>query len=100
MTTAPVPNEQAEAIEKAAMVAQSMGRSLFVFLASKDGKLAEYVGIAFVEEVLKSPMTANIITLPRRDALLLMSDLESALGGEFQSIDEALRKVAAKGPKA
>lgn len=90
-----------ELVTGAAMAAKAAGRAVTVFCASRNPEEGvEHVGIALTEEILKDPKTAYVISLPRREALLLLADLEAALHGRFQTVEAALTKSMAKGPKA
>lgn len=87
---------QARLIQTAAMAAKMAGRKVCVFAASKGGEVADYIGLAMVDDVLNDPDNAFLISLPRRDAELLLGDLQQTLEGKLGTADEAMAEVIAR----
>lgn len=92
--------KQFEMIQTAAMASKMAGRKVCVFAASKNGEVADYIGLCMVDEVLTDPANAALISLPRRDAELLLSDLQQTLEGKLQNVDEAALLATKKAAKA
>ncbi len=95
-------DDEVEMFTKAALRAHQHGRAITVFSASKEQHgPAEYVGFAFTAELLKDSQKATMLAVPRREAVLLIADIEAALNGRAETVDEALFNILTKkGPSA
>lgn len=88
-----------EKIATACLNARQNGRKLVVLTAvDKDTNEVSHVGIGLVEELERGE--GKLISLPKRDADLLLIDLANALNGKSERIEQVAVSLLKKGPNA
>jgi hypothetical protein len=90
-----------EKLAAACLNARQNGRKVIVLTAmDHSAREVSFVGIGLVEEIESNPSAAHIISLPKRDADLLLLDLSNALSGKSQPIEILADTLLKKGPRA
>lgn len=90
-----------EKLAAACLNARQNGRKVIVLTAVEPGtREVTYVGLGLVEEIERDPSKAHLISLPKRDADLLLFDLSNALGGKSEPVEQMAESLLKKGPRA
>lgn len=90
-----------EKIAACVLNARQNGRKMVVLVAVEPNtKEISHIGLGLVAELEKDPSEAHLISLPKRDADMLLFDLANALQGKSEPIEQVAATLLKKGPNA